>query len=67
MIGGGFLDNLRSSLGWVRSKANAILPHVKTALGAVGNAVPLVQTGANVLGALGYGKGNRRGLSDRIA
>ena len=44
MIGGGFLDNLRSSLGWVRSKANSILPHVKNALGAVGNAVPLAQT-----------------------
>ena len=68
MIGGGFLDNLKSSLGWVRSKANEILPHVKTALGAVGNAVPGAQVGANVLGALGYGvSGGRRRIADRVA
>ncbi|MFM7989402.1 MAG: hypothetical protein ACKPKO_59820 [Candidatus Fonsibacter sp.] len=53
MIGRGFLGNIRSGLGWIHSK----LPMVRGVL----NNVPhqYAQTGANVLKALGYGKGQR--------
>ncbi|MFM7983659.1 MAG: hypothetical protein ACKPKO_30480, partial [Candidatus Fonsibacter sp.] len=53
MVGGGFLDNLRSGLGWIQSKLSAVrgvLEHVPH---------QYAQTGANVLNALGYGKGQR--------
>ena len=53
MVGGGFLDNIRSGLGWIQSK----LPAVR---GVLEN-VPLqyAQTGADVLKSLGYGKGQK--------
>ncbi|MFM7979851.1 MAG: hypothetical protein ACKPKO_11090, partial [Candidatus Fonsibacter sp.] len=53
MVSGGFLDNIRSRLGWITSK----LPTV----GGVLEHAPhqYAQTGANVLKALGYGKGQR--------
>ena len=53
MVGGGFLDNIRSALGWIQSK----LPMV----GGVLEHVPrqYTQTGANVLRTLGYGKGQK--------
>ena len=48
MVGGGFLDNLRSAMGWIQSKLPAVrVPH------------PYAQTGANAMKALGYGKGQR--------
>ena len=57
MVGGGFLDALKSSMGWLSSK----LPFIKQGLGAIEH--PLAQTGHNVLHALGYGKGK---LADRL-
>ena len=57
MVGGSFLSGLKSSLGWLSSK----LPFVKNALGSINH--PYAQTGANVLNALGYGKGK---LADRL-
>ena len=57
MVGGGFLDALKSSMGWLSSK----LPFIKQGLGAIEH--PLAQTGHNVLHALGYGKGR---LADRL-
>ena len=51
MVGGGFLDNIRSGLGWITSK----LPMVRGVLEHVPH--QYAQTGANVLKALGYGKG----------
>ena len=58
MVGGSFLDNIRSSLGWISSK----LPAVKHILNHIPHAY--AQTGAKVLGALGYAKpGN---LQDRL-
>ncbi|MFM7988326.1 MAG: hypothetical protein ACKPKO_54340 [Candidatus Fonsibacter sp.] len=53
LVGGGFLDNIRSAMGWVQSK----LPAVK----GMSEHVPhqYAQTGANVLKALGYGKGQK--------
>ncbi|MFM7984150.1 MAG: hypothetical protein ACKPKO_32975 [Candidatus Fonsibacter sp.] len=53
MVGGGFLDNIRSGLGWIQSK----LPAVRGVLENVPH--QYAQTGANVLKALGYGKGQR--------
>jgi hypothetical protein len=53
MVGGGFLDNIRSAMGWFRSK----LPAVRGVLEHVPH--QYAQTGANVLKALGYGKGQR--------
>ena len=60
LVGGGFLDNIRSAMGWIQSK----LPGV----GGVLEQVPhqYAQTGANVLKALGYGKGQRP-IDNRLA
>ena len=60
MVGGSFLSGLKSSLGWLSSK----LPFVKNALGSINH--PYAQTGHNVLQALGYGKGDRGKLADRL-
>ena len=60
MVGGSFLSGLKSSLGWLSSK----MPFVKNALGSINH--PYAQTGANVLNALGYGKGDRGKLADRL-
>ena len=48
MVGGGFLDNLKSSVGWIPSK----LPMVRNVLNHIPHAH--AQTGAQVLDALGY-------------
>jgi len=53
MVGGGFLDNIRSAMGWVQSK----LPAVRGVMENVAH--QYAQTGANMLKALGYGKGQR--------
>ncbi len=50
MVGGGFLENIRSGLGWITSK----LPMVRGVLEHVPH--QYTQTGANVLKTLGYGK-----------
>ena len=47
MVGGGFLDNIRSGQGWIQSK----LPAVRGVLENVPH--QYAQTGANVLKALG--------------
>ena len=60
MVGGGFLDNIRSGLGWIQSK----LPAVRGVLENVPH--QYAQTGANVLKALGYGKGQRP-IENRLA
>ena len=60
MVGGGFLDNVRSALGWIRSK----LPEAKGVLQKFDN--PYAQTGAKVLGALGYGK-DHKAIDNRLA
>ena len=60
MVGGGFLDNIRSGLGWIQSK----LPAVRGVLEHVRH--QYAQTGANVLKALGYGKGQRP-IDNRLA
>ena len=59
MVGGGFLDNLRGSFGWLTSK----LPMVKSILNNVPH--PYAQTGAKVLDALGYAKPANK-LQDRL-
>ena len=53
MVGGGFLDSIRSAMGWIHSKLLAVrgvLEHAPH---------QYAQSGANVLKALGYGKGQR--------
>ena len=60
MIGGSFLQNIKSGLQWVNSK----LRMVKDLLYKVPN--QYAQTGANVLIALGNGKGDRSKLADRL-
>ena len=62
MVGGGFLDNLGSTMVWIQSK----LPAVKGVLENVPH--QYAQTGANVLKlkALGYGKGQRP-IDNRLA
>ena len=60
MVGGSFLSSLKSSLGWLTSK----LPYVRQALGAVDH--PYTQMGHNVLKTMGYGKGDRGKLADRL-
>ena len=59
-VGGSFLNGLKSAMGWVSSTP----PFVK----GVPNNIPneYAQTGARVLGALGYGKGETRKLADRL-
>ena len=59
MVGGSFLDNVRSSLGWVHSE----LLVVKHILNHILN--QYAQTGAKVLDALGYAKPGGR-LQDRL-
>ena len=59
MVGGSFLDNIRSSLGWISSK----LPAVKHVLNHIPHAY--AHTGAKVLDALGYSKPGGR-LQDRL-
>ena len=53
MVGGGFLDNIRSAMGWIQSK----LPGVMAVLEHVPH--QYAQTGANVLKALGCGHGHK--------
>ena len=53
MVGGGFLDYVRSKMGLIQRK----LPAVRGVLEHVPH--QYAQTGANVLKALGYGKGQR--------
>ena len=60
MVGGGFLDNIRSGLGWTQSQ----LPLVRGVLEHAPH--QYAQTGANVLRALGYGKGQKP-LDNRLA
>jgi len=59
MVGGGFLDSMKSALGWVKGK----LPAVRGVLEQIPN--QYAQTGANVLKTLGYGKGGKQ-LEDRL-
>ena len=59
MVGGSFLDNIRSSPRWITSKlpaVNHVLNHIPQAY---------AQTGAKVLDALGYAKPAGR-LQDRL-
>ena len=58
MIGGGFLDSMKSALGWVKGK----LPAVRGVLENIPN--EYAQTGANVLRSMGYGK--QKGLENRL-
>ena len=59
MVGGGFLDSMRSALGWVKGK----LPAVRGVLEQVQN--PYAQAGATVLKTMGYGKGDKN-LDSRL-
>ena len=60
MVSGGFPDNIRSGLGWITSK----LPMVRGVLEHVPHQYD--PTDANVLMALGYGKGQRP-IDNRLA
>ena len=60
MVGGGFLDGLKSALGWVKGK----LPGLINALEMIPN--EYAQTGAKVIRALGYGQGHKA-IDSRIA
>jgi hypothetical protein len=60
MIGGGFLQTLKSSLGWISSK----LPMVKNVLQNIPH--EYAQKGAKVLDAIGYGKHSKGKLENRI-
>ena len=65
MVGGrSFMENLRSGIRWLRDKANQYATPAKHLLQSMPNLY--AQTGAAVLGALGYGKGNRRALENRV-
>ncbi len=60
MVGGGFLDSMRSALGWIQGKlpaARGVLEHVPNGY---------AQTGASALKALGYGQGNKA-IDNRLA
>jgi hypothetical protein len=59
MIGGGFLDSLKSGLGWVKSK----LPFVREVLGHIPN--EYAQKGSKALEALGFGKVSKK-LDNRV-
>jgi hypothetical protein len=62
MVGGGFLDSVKSALGWVKGK----LPMVRGVLENIPN--PYAQTGANVLKTLGYGQsGGHKAIDNRLA
>jgi hypothetical protein len=60
MVGGGFLDGLKSALGWVKGK----LPGLRNTLEMIPN--EYAQTGAKVIRALGYGQGHKS-IDNRIA
>ena len=60
MVGGGFLDGLKSALGWVKGK----LPKLRNTLEMIPN--EYAQTGAKVIRALGYGQGHKA-IDSRIA
>jgi len=60
MVGGGFLDSMKSALGWIKGK----LPAVRGVLENVQN--PYAQAGATVLKTLGYGQGHK-GIENRLA
>ncbi len=59
-VGGGFLDNVKSALGWVKGK----LPMARGVLENIPK--PYAQTGANVLKTLVYGQGHKS-ISNRSA
>jgi hypothetical protein len=63
MVGGGFLDGLKSALGWVKGK----LPMVRGVLENIPN--PYAQAGATVLKTIGYGQsgGGHKGIDNRLA
>ena len=52
MIGGGFLDNLKSGMKWIHSK----LPAVREALGHIQGVHPYAKVGHDVLKTMGYGR-----------
>ena len=54
LVGGGFLDSMKSALGWVKGK----LPAVRGVLENIPN--EYAQTGANVLRTMGYGKNGKQ-------
>ena len=60
MVGSGFLDGLKSAVGWVKGK----LPGVRSALEMVPH--PYAQTGATVLKTLSYGQGHQS-IDNRLA
>jgi S-methylmethionine-dependent homocysteine/selenocysteine methylase len=60
MVGGGFLDGLKSALGWVKGK----LPMVRGILENVPN--QYAQTGAQVFKTLSYGQ-EHRVIDNRLA
>ena len=60
MVGGSFLDGLKSAVGWVKGK----LPALRSALELVQN--PYAQMGATVLKTLGYGHGHKS-IDNRLA
>ena len=61
MIGGGFLNSLKSAMGWVTSK----LPAARNALGYIDH--PYAKVGHAVLKTMGYGKsGGASKLENRI-
>jgi hypothetical protein len=60
MIGGGFLDSLKSGLSWFTSK----LPMVKNVLSHIPH--EYAQKGAKVLDAVGYGKHSKGKLENPI-
>jgi hypothetical protein len=62
MVGGGFLDSIKSALGWVKGK----LPMVRGVLENIPN--PYAQTGATVLKTLGYGhSAGHKAIDNRLA
>jgi hypothetical protein len=64
MVGGrSFMENLRSGMQWLGRKFNDYATPAKHLLQAMPN--QYAQTGAAVLGALGYGK-HHRPLTDRV-
>ena len=61
MIGGGFLNSLKSAIGWASSK----LPHARNALGKIDH--PYAKIGHDVLKTMGYGKpGGASTLENRL-
>ena len=60
LIGGGFMDSIKSGLVWLSSK----MPMVKNILSNIPHAY--AQTGSKVLDAMGYGKHEKGRLADRL-